>query len=175
MRISTAACAILASLATGCSADCGPAAQLASRTYSVFTHPVSATGNNLKALTAAPNFASYGLPVNGENLWSFEFGAADIGPVTVSIDGQEYEGQGVWDSVECGSFTVENLTGQFLAPDGTEHDFSAAMSMVVFKQQLEGLVQWNEAWTLTDGESGTYRSTAQMRGVLTSGGGEASE
>lgn len=166
---------MLISTAMGCSADCGPAAQLASRTYSAFTHPVSASGDNISTLTGAPGFASYGLPVNGEHLWSFAFGAADVGPVTVSIDGQEFEGQGVWDSVECGSFTVESLAGTYVAPDGAEHDFNAAMSMVVFEQQLEGLVQWNEAWTLSDGESGTYRSTAQMRGVLTSGGGEASE
>ena len=49
------------------------------------------------------------------------------------------------------------------------------MSIVVFGEQLEGLVQWNESWTLAGGETGTYRSTAQMRGVRVQGGQSASK
>jgi len=164
-----------AAMSSGCAPDCGPAAQIAGNTYEVFTHPVSASGENLDRLTAPPDFSSYSVPVNGEGSWSFAFGNADVGPVAITIDGQSFDGQGVWDAVECGHFTVEDVGGEYAAADGSTHTFSAAMSIVVFGEQLEGLVQWNESWTLAGGETGTYRSTAQMRGVRVQGGQSASK
>lgn len=162
--------AALTLLLGGCAADCGPAAQIAGNTYTAFTHPVSASGNNIDRLTAAPGFASYSLPVNGQNDWTFKFGEADIGPMKILIDGQAFDAQGIWDPVECGSFTVAEFKGLYVSTDGTQHNFSAAMNVVVFDEQLEGLVQWGESWELVDGTSGTYKSTAQMRGLLTGGG-----
>ncbi len=173
MRTSTIGGAVFAAaltLAGGCAPDCGPAAQIGSNTYSVFSHPISASGDNLELLTSAPDFASYSLPVNGESSWSFKFGNADDGPMKVAIDGQEFDAHGSWDSVECGNFIVSDFAGQFVSTDGTQHNFSAVMNMVVWGEQLEGLVQWGETWTLTDGTAGSYKSTTQMRGLLASGG-----
>jgi len=176
MRTSVAAaCLFVSSVGSGCAADCGPAGQIAGNTYAVFTHPLTATGSNIERLTAPPDFASYGVPVNGESSWTFAFGGSDVGPVSVTIDGQPFDGQGFWDAIECGNFTVEDVSGAYMSSDGTEHDFNADFSLVVFGDQLEGLAQWNEAWTLANGDSGTYRSTAQMRGVLVGGGGTASK
>jgi len=174
MRLTSVAALLVAgALSQGCAADCGPAAQISANTYEVFTHPLNATGENLNALRAGPAFASYSIPVNGESSWVFKFGDAEVGPMKVIIDGQSFNAQGIWDPIECGNFVISGLKGLYVSTDGTQHSFSAVMNMVVFGDQIEGLVQWNENWELIDGTGGSYRSTAQMRGLLGTSGGAA--
>jgi len=133
----------------------------------MFAKSLSYTSSN-PVFFAAPNFWSYGSPAIGDSTWSFRWGASDQGTVTATIDGQDFTGTGTWDALECGHFTVEGLSGDYIDEvGGSTHSFNANMIFTVYSNEISGEMLWNENWSAPDGESGTFRSNdIQITGKL---------
>lgn len=96
-------------------------------------------------------------PVNGVSTWSFDWGDAAEGPVTVVIDQQPFEGMGTWHEAECGTFTVR-FEGEWVFPGGRTHDFRAAGNFLYYDVLIEGSLAWTETWR-DSGLSGSMNAT----------------
>src|SRR5687768_8799926 len=86
-------------LAAGCNADCGSPEQINGR-YAMFANVLVYDGDNLEG------FPSYQTPANGWTEWEIAWTNLANGRVDVSIDGQPFGGDGAWNEVECGNFTL---------------------------------------------------------------------
>ena len=84
-------------------------------------------------------------PVNGVTDWSIQWGAEVESPVTVTIDGQSFEGNGVWGTEECGTFVMQ-FSGTYVGSNDASHTFSAGGNFWYFDDQLEGALAWTETW-----------------------------
>lgn len=158
---------------SGCSSDCGPHDQFNSFTWRVFANPVVFESTN-PAFTAGPDYWSYGSPANGVSEWQFQWGAAPVGPVTVVIDGQSFEGTGDMDDTECG-YALVTFGGTYLdSLNDVEHNFNASLSMNLWSDalgaQLGAFMIWKESWSHPSSESGTFNVDAHLTGELVSQG-----
>ena len=169
MRNATLTLALLAPvLAAGCVAPCASPASLSDRSYRVFTNSVTMQNDNV-AFNAPPTFYSYTTPANGAARWTFDWGNTPDGPVDVIIDGQRFEGTGEWNERECGHATIDFEGNYFDEASGVEHRFNAAAAITIWQDELGGLLIWNETWTAPDGGTGSFRTNANMHGVLAGG------
>lgn len=144
-------------LLSGCNADCGSPEQVNGR-YAMFANVLAYDGDNLDG------FPSYQTPANGWSEWEITWTNLQSGRVTVSIDGQPFDGDGLWDDVECGNFTLR-FAGLYTSEDGSTHDFRTDATLVRFADRLEGTWTWSEAWARA-GDDGTFESDGQLAGDL---------
>lgn len=153
-----------ASLA-GCAGNCGSPRQLDGQLFRVFANEVERiNAPGFDEFTAAPEFLSYASPANGPSDWSFEWGNTALGPITVAIDGQPFEGQGLFDEVECGQIELE-FSGTYTSVDaGTTHGFATVGNLVASGDRLRGELEWRELWSTEDGRSGTYHAIIHIQG-----------
>ena len=128
--------------ASGCQPDCGPPSQLNGVRYQAFGNVVTYTVGEV----APPGDTL----VNGSTDLEFEWPDVAEGPIVVRIDDQPFDGEGAWNTVECGNFTTA-FGGTFRSVDGTEHNFTAAANFFVYDIVIEGSLAWNETWTSADG------------------------
>lgn len=172
MRIGTLTIAVLLVPAlSGCAPDCGAVNQFNTLTYRVFANPFEYTNDN-PVFLEGPEFWSYGTPANGVSQWNFAWTGAAVGPVTVTIDGQTFEGTGELDEVECGQALV-TFNGLYVDDaNNVEHNFNASMSMTLWSEQGGGLMGayliWKESWTHPSSENGTFTANAHLTGELVS-------
>ncbi len=168
MRCLPALVALGAAL-TGCTADCGLATSFNQNTYRVFANPVTWDSSN-DLFTQGPDYWSYGTPANGTSTWQIQWGAAPVGPVTVVIDGQQFQGQGELDQRECGQGTA-TFSGTYLDEDrDVEHTFNASMSFALWSEDTGGklgaFLVWKESWTHPSGENGQFSASSHLTGEL---------
>lgn len=102
--------------------------------------------------TVDPAYPGESSPANGEHAMSVTWNSVSLdSAVTVTIDGQEFPGQGTWDDAECGNF-VMTWEGTYLSADGkAQHDFAASAILQTWEGHLEGTWHYVSAWTV--GES----------------------
>lgn len=143
--------------AAGCNADCGSPEQVNGR-YAVFANVIAFDGENLEG------FPSYQTPANGWSEWAITWTNLSNGRITVAIDGQEFEGDGGWNEVECGNFSVR-FAGIYTSDLGSTHDFRADGQLVRFADRLEGTWAWSEQWAY-DGDDGTFEADGELAGDL---------
>lgn len=156
---------------SGCTTDCGPVSKFNTLTYRVFANPVEFTNDNPEFL-AGPDFWSYGTPANGVSEWNFAWTAAASGPVTVTIDGQSFEGTGELDEIECGQALV-TFQGVYVDDaNSVDHTFNASMSMTLWAEQGGGQMGayliWKESWSHPSSEAGQFTSNSHLTGELIS-------
>jgi hypothetical protein len=152
--------ALLASLplaVVGCNADCGNPEQI-NGTYAVFANVVTYEGDNLAA------FPSYQTPANGWSEWDLGWTNLMTQRIGVTIDGQAFEGAGIWNEVECGNFDLR-FSGEYTSDIGSVHSFEADGRFVRFAERLEGTWQWSEQWSY-EGENGTFNANGELAGEL---------
>jgi hypothetical protein len=140
-----------------CNADCGSPEQVNGR-YAVFANVLSFDGDNLDG------FPSYQDPANGWSEWEITWTNIANGRVTVLIDGEEFDGDGAWDDVECGNFSLR-FAGVYASDIGSTHDFTTTGQLVRFADRLEGTFTWSEEWAY-DGDDGTFDADGQLAGDL---------
>ncbi|MBN2800118.1 MAG: hypothetical protein JXX28_13315 [Deltaproteobacteria bacterium] len=145
----------------GCSADCGQPDQV-NGTYAVFANVISAP-----EVSNEEAFPSYMSPVNGWTEWEIQWNLVDQTQVVVLLDGQAYQAQGSWDSLECGRFDLK-FQGDYTSVNDTEHAFVADGSFVVFGAHLDGVWAWSEIWTGRNAQSGTFAALGQVAGTRVS-------
>ena len=121
-----------------CDPGCDPPGAVDGITYRMF-------GNLVDYELIGPEPYPGTSPVNGVSTWSFEWGDAAEGPVTVVIDQQPFEGTGTWRLDQCGVFTVK-FGGEWVFPGGRTHEFSAAGNFSYYDVLVEGALGWNETW-----------------------------
>ena len=168
MRVALPFFMLVPLMGSGCTAQCSAATLLGGRAYEIFANPVSFTIDNA-ALTDSPDFYSYTAPNNGISTWTFKWGGSNIGPIDVIIDGQTFAGTGDWDEVECGH-AILDFEGTYVhEATQARHTFSAGANLTVWQDKIGGLLIWNEAWELENGESGTWKGSSHLDGTLTSG------
>lgn len=147
-------------LGTGCNDVCGSPDQLNGRTFEAFS-----SARTYEIVGDRTLFPAESTPANGPLVLSFEW-ASDLseGPLDVLIDGQRFEdGSGQWSEINCGTFTA-SWGGEYEGLDGTVHRFVAGGYFVQYDDQLEGFVDWDEAWELADGPQGTFSAELLIRG-----------
>lgn len=150
------AIASTAVLLAACKPNCGSPNQLDGLTYEMF--------GNVIVWQAGATGAPPGMtPINGYTDLQLTWGTAPAGPVTVSIDGQAFEGEGLWQEQECGNFGL-SFGGTFVSSEGTSHNFSGAGNFLFYDTLLEGAMVWNETWT-----SGTEIGTLDVEDGAISG------
>lgn len=151
---------LLAPLGAGCRNICGTAnTELNGRVYRVFTNAEDWT------LTNEEEFPFNGTPANGYADWALNWGAAASGPVTVLIDGQEFAGNGTYDTEECGNFQLR-FEGTYVNEDrGSEHKLAARGDWLFYDKRLEGAIEWAEAWS-TDSSNGQFTMSGFARGLM---------
>ena len=158
---------------SACKPDCGGVQAFNNFTYRGFANPVIHESNN-PAFTEGPEYWSYGSPANGASEWQFKWGGVAQGPVTVVIDGQEFEGTGELDELECGTAVV-NFGGIYTddAVD-VEHTFNASMSLNLWVDdngsQFGGYLIWKESWSHPSSETGSFSAESHVIGELLSQG-----
>lgn len=151
---------VVALVASGCSDTCGLGSQLNGQTYSAFIHPIEWEFDNEEAFPGAAS------PANGPVELTFEWGASSNGPITVVMDGQPFDGTGIFDEIECGNF-VANWGGTYLSDEGTEHEFKAAALFMYYDTFLEGQLSYAEAFRNAQNQVGAYRvPLGEIRGEL---------
>lgn len=151
-------------LLLGCEPNCPEPQTLNGQTFQVFANPLEELNSQqLEAFTDAPDFLSYGSPMNGHSAWRIDWGASESGPLTISIDEQSFEGRGEWDPIECGHFSM-TWEGEYLADDATRHDFSASGVFVTYEGHLAGEMLWVQSWATGDGRAGSWRGRVGVVG-----------
>ena len=174
MRFSLLALCVAAAGLTGCQADCGSANAFNSFTYRVFANPFESTSDN-QVFTSGPEFWSYGVPANGVSDWQFQWGGSHVGPVTVVIDDQSFEGEGDLDTVECGLATVRFSGVYFDEPTEVEHTFNASMALALWSEngvgKLGAYLIWKESWIHPSSEAGQFTANSHLTGDLVGQGG----
>ncbi len=159
--------------AGACSDTCGLGNQLNGRSYDAFIHPVE-----LDANTSIEGLPLYASPGNGPVTIGFEFGTANDGPITVFLDGQAFEGQGIFYEQDCGNFSA-SWSGIYVGEDqpngvATEHAIGVVGVFQFYaaadgSQVLAGELDWKETWQFGD-ERGDYLApVSELRGQI--GGG----
>jgi hypothetical protein len=153
------------SVLVGCGNPCSGPTQIAGVEYTVFSS-VRTFGAVSDEEDELAGFPSYETPVNGSHLWEFRWGGANVGPIVLVIDGQEFDGTGQWDVVDCGTFDVEIPEQTFVDSEGNDHVFVTSGFFMAFDQRLEGSLYWAEAWSVAeDGTDGTFvAEDVQVRG-----------
>lgn len=158
-----------------CSETCPtPSSELNERDWAVFIQAAQFE------IDKPEEFPSETTPGNGEHTWRIDWTSPDLvgtdpsGEVTVTVDGQPFEGKGFWSNQECGNFSI-TFAGKYLSPDAlTEHAFAASALLAVFtdevgnetESKLEGFLDWEETWETPAGIVGTYTAQAQVFGTL---------
>ncbi len=127
----------------GCQPDCGSPRDLDGVRWEVFGNPIDFTAGD----TGAPPGQTL---INGYTDWSIEWGEAVSGPLVVRIDDQPFDGEGTWNTQQCGAFQAA-FTGTFRSRDGTDHNFTASGNFWVFDVLLEGSMVYSETFTTVDG------------------------
>jgi hypothetical protein len=148
-----------ASGGAGCSETCPPPTSIAERTWTVFVNPVTWEIDNEEGFPAETS------PANGEHEMNVAWPNNDLeGPITVTIDGQVFEGRGRWNDVECGQFSI-GFNGRYEA-EGNVHAFSASALLVTWESNVDGFLDWQETWQSAEGVVGSYSTQAQLRSVF---------
>ncbi len=146
------------SVAVGCAEPCSAPGEINGLGFDMFTNAITWT------LVNEEGFPAEASPGNGDSSYSFSWGTALVhAPVSVTIDGQTFAGQGGWDDQECGKFVV-GYSGSYQSEAGSTHDFAAVGRFRWWAPNLEGEVDWAEAWRTSDGQVGALQFVGQMRG-----------
>lgn len=136
-------------LLAACDPGCDPPGTLDGATYRTF-------GNLVQYQLGGPEPYPGFSPINGVTTWGFDWGTQLEGPITVTIDGQPFEGTGVWGDFECNTFTAQ-FAGRWVAPGGRAHEFDAAGNFFYYDVLIEGSLAWSESWN-DGGITGTMSS-----------------
>jgi hypothetical protein len=151
---------VFSGLTYGCAEPCESPQTLNGRVFDSFTNATTWTVQNEEG------FAGVGSPANGDAMVQFDWGNLAKGPVTVTIDGQAFNGNGTWDTQECGNFVV-TWGGTYLAEEEQSvHDFVAGARFRLWGDNLEGQIDWAETWSSADGQVGTFEVEGQLRGSV---------
>jgi hypothetical protein len=168
MRTLTIA-SLFVAMSVGCSENCGLGSQLNGKVYDAFVRPVE------YVVSDANTFPGAASPANGPLMLSFEWGSANVGPVTVFMDGQAFEGNGSFFEQECGNFQA-SWGGEYIAEDST-HVFATAGQFQFFEEDgqnfLAGQLDYLENYKSKDGQvAGSFTvPIAQLEGVTGGVGG----
>jgi hypothetical protein len=147
MRASLPVLVLAAAATAGCQPDCGTPRDFDGVRWDVFGNPVDFTAGQ----TGAPPGQTL---INGHTEWEIQWGDTVSGPITVLVDDQPFQGEGVWDTQQCGAFAA-SFTGTFRSRDGTDHNFTTSGLFWYFDVLLEGAVSYNETFTAVDGTIGS--------------------
>lgn len=160
MRTTAGLMGVAMVIGTGCNDVCGSPEVLDGRKFDAF-----ATAREFDLVGDRTVFPAESTPANGPLELSFDWASSlSEGPVDVLIDGQRFEdGTGQWSQLNCGNFTA-SWSGMYEGLDGAEHTFFAAGYFVYYNARLEGFVDWDEAWEVADGRSGTFSAQLLLRG-----------
>jgi hypothetical protein len=110
-----------------------------------------------------PAFPGETSPANGAHVFTIDWNTnAPDSAVTVTIDGQEFPGQGRWDDANCGEFNLA-FEGTYVAGE-VLHDFAAGASLETWDEHLEGTWRYAEAWRTGD-LTGRVDFQVQMKGT----------
>ncbi|MEZ4315919.1 MAG: hypothetical protein R3F61_00370 [Myxococcota bacterium] len=132
-------------LLSACQPDCGLPSMLDGVRYQAFGNVVDYTIGQ----SGAPPGQTL---INGTTDLEFEWGGVNDGPIVVRIDDQPFEGEGSWNTVECGNFTA-SFAGTYRSSDGSDHNFTAAGNFYLYDILIEGSMAWSETWTSADGSA----------------------
>ncbi|MEQ1501841.1 MAG: hypothetical protein ABMB14_06405 [Myxococcota bacterium] len=151
----------LAVALSACSETCPtPTDALNGREWSVFSQAASYTIDG-------ESFPAESTPASGTHTVSIDWSSRELdAPVVVTVDGQSFDGEGVWSDTECGTFSIA-YSGVYLAEDGAEHAFAASTLLTTWlanPARLEGFVDWDESWASVEGEVGTFSADLQWFG-----------
>jgi hypothetical protein len=150
--IHVVALAALGAAGAGCSESCGLASQMNGATYEAFIHPVGPW-----EVENASIFPAEASPGNGPVAFGVEWGLSNTGPITVLMDGQAFDGEGVFYEQECGNFEI-TWAGQYLSEVGSEHNFAARAVIQFYDSVLAGRVyNYSESWKF-ENQTGSYSS-----------------
>ena len=157
-------------LTGACSDTCGLGNQLNGRVYNAFIHPVE-----VDPLTDVDDLPPYASPGNGSLQIGFEWGAANTGPVTVILNGQGFEGEGIFYEQDCGNFSA-SWSGIYLGaslPNGqtTEHAIGVVGVFQFYEaadgsQVLSGELDWKETWQYGALQGEYLAPVAELRGQI---------
>lgn len=162
---------IVAALTAGaCSDTCGLGNQLNGRVYDAYIHPVEVDpATNIDGL---PLYAS---PGNGTTQIGFEWGTANSGPITVFLDGQAFEGEGIFFEQDCGNFSA-SWSGVYIGPDQpngvpTEHAIGVVGIFQFYEaadgaQVLAGDLDWKETWKFGTNQGDYLAPITELRGQI---------
>jgi hypothetical protein len=145
-----------------CAEECvTPDFALAGKTWAVFNTVLVHTPAELD-----PAFPGESSPANGAHDLEIAWNTTALeSPVTVTLDGQEFPGQGRWSDTACGAFSV-TFEGEYLSEDGrATHNFQAAAALQTWPGHLEGVWTYAEVWEVRD-LSGRVDFDVQMVGTL---------
>jgi len=150
---------------SGCANPCSGPTQIAGIVYSGFS-TVRTFGSASDSEEEIGEFPVYETPANGAHTWEFRWGGANTGPLVMVVDGQEFDGTGSWDLVDCGTFTVDVPEQPYIDDEGNVHEFTTSGLFMAFGPRLEGSLYWQESWSIVDeGSQGTFVATdLQIRG-----------
>ena len=154
---------LLACVGSGCASPCmGP------EIIDGLTYRMLANMTNYSESGVANSPVAYS-PVNGITDWIIDWGTDEESGVSVSLDGQVYNAVGIWDSIDCGHFTLA-FSGLYVSEIGSTHLFDVDGAFVAFDDQLEGIWRWDETWTVNEGtdeeQSGELSSFGSVRGSV---------
>jgi hypothetical protein len=148
-----------------CSETCPPPdVKLDGVVWDVFVTPVEYTVDNEEA------FPADSTPANGEHQLEIGWLTDELfrGAVTVTIDGQPFDGTGTWSEIECGHFSL-SFSGIYEVDTGAQHGFASTATLTTYRDVLEGFLDWSETWKSEDGQVGTFNTAAQVEGAKASG------
>lgn len=146
-----------ACLLAGCGPDCAAPSAVDGQ-WDVFANVVTWTIDG-----DAEAFPAGSSPANGAHVWDFAFDPSGE-TVTIRIDDQSFAGESLWETLECGQFSLR-LFGTFLGPVGASHVFETRGDFLTFGDEIEGRWGWSEAWTTADGSAtGSFEAQGQVRG-----------
>ena len=138
--------------ASGCTENCGVGAQLNGVVYDAFMHPVGPW-----EVANANAFPAEASPGNGPLLFELEWGNLNEGPITVMMDGQAFDGDGVFYQQECGNMEII-WSGQYLSAIGSKHNFAARALLQFYGTTIAGQVtNYSETWAY-ENDVGSYSS-----------------
>ena len=145
---------VLTATSAGCSENCGLGNQINNLVYDAFIHPIGPWN-----ITNADAFPAEASPGNGPLEFQIEWGATNQGPITVFMDGQSFDGDGVFFEQECGNIEIV-WSGKYVSDVGSEHNFGARAQLQFYQGVIAGRVtRYSETWSYRD-EVGSYSAEA---------------
>ena len=154
-------CPLALPLLAACKAECDPPSTLSGLTWTVF-------GNLVTWESTGPVNPPDPFPVNGTTTWTFAWGGQAEGPVTVTIDGQVFDGAGDWGTEReaCGTFGLV-LDGIWTSSGGVRHVFETSGDLLFYDDVLEGSLTWSDRWQFGEASGVIEASEAAIHGELT--------
>lgn len=149
---------LLPVLLVGCNAACDAPNVFDTRIYEVF-------GNLVTFESTSPVGPPDAYPVNGNTIWSIDWGSGVAGPVTVTIDEQAFDGEGAWAAERCDTFSM-GFAGTYVSPGAVRHTFEASGDFLYFDNVLEGSLSWSDRWTFGESSGEIDASEAAVVGLL---------